>query len=81
MPYQWDDNSLRLVVERHQQSVFALVMYLIGGDKNKTYAIASGAFSEILRAASPLDADSALLAKLVHSAIERCRDRRQGYEH
>jgi DNA-directed RNA polymerase specialized sigma24 family protein len=74
MPYQWDGNSVRSVVERHQQKIFALIMYLIGGDKNKTYTIASGAFSGTLRVASPLDTDSALLTKLARSAVERCRD-------
>jgi DNA-directed RNA polymerase specialized sigma subunit, sigma24 homolog len=74
MSYKWDDNSLKLVVERHQKSLFALVVYLIGGDKNKAYAIAAAVFAETLRSASPLDTDSALLARLAHGAIEKCRD-------
>jgi DNA-directed RNA polymerase specialized sigma24 family protein len=73
MPYQWSDNSLKSVVDRHQQSIFALVTYLVGGDKNKAYTIAAGVFSEILRAASPLDADNDILARLARCAIERCR--------
>jgi len=74
MSYQWDDNSLRLAVDRHQQSIFALVLYLIGGNKNKAYSIASGVFAETLQAASPLDAESVLLTKLARSAVEKCRN-------
>lgn len=74
MAHHWSDIAIKSVVEQHQQNIFALVLYLIGGDKNRTYTIASGVFAEVLRAASPLDADDDLLAGLVRGAIEKCRD-------
>lgn len=74
MSYQWNDSILKSIVGRHQQNIFALITYLIGGDRDKVYAIASGVFSEVLRKSSPFDTDSVLLTGLVCGAIEKCRD-------
>jgi DNA-directed RNA polymerase specialized sigma24 family protein len=74
MAYQWDYSSLRSAVDRHQQKIFALAIYLVGGDKNKAYAIASDVFTESLRATPPTDPDSSLLVNLVRGTIEKCRD-------
>jgi RNA polymerase sigma-70 factor (ECF subfamily) len=73
MAYEPDKNRIKLLVEMHQQKIFAFALYLIGGDKNKAYDIAATGFAEAFRSASPFDSDGAMLDKAARIVVERCR--------
>lgn len=73
MLYQ-DEESLKPLISRYQQRIFALVLYLIGGDRDKAYDIAASSFVETIRTTpSPWERDI-FLARLAGAAIERSRD-------
>ncbi|MFA5146746.1 MAG: sigma factor-like helix-turn-helix DNA-binding protein [Candidatus Omnitrophota bacterium] len=74
MEYQLDKNSMKLAIESCQQKIFALTLYLVGGDRNKAYDVAAAGFAEALQTASPLEDESTLMVRAVRSVIERSRD-------
>jgi len=64
-----DEKVLKFRIERHQQKIFALVLYLIGGDKNKAYDIAVASFVEAIRLTPNFDLEETFLTKLANAAI------------
>ena len=68
-----DEERLKLLISRYQQKIFALVLYLIGGDQDKTYDICAASFAEAMRASPPLEHEEAFLTTLISNAIEKSR--------
>jgi DNA-directed RNA polymerase specialized sigma24 family protein len=68
-----DEERLKLLISRYQQRIFALVLYLIGGDQDKTYDICASSFAEAMRASPPLEHEEAFLTTLIGIAIEKSR--------
>jgi DNA-directed RNA polymerase specialized sigma24 family protein len=73
MPIAYNDERLPLLIGEHQQKIFALVVYLIGGDPTKAYEIASTCFAETLRAVSSLERKGETLVKVARAAVAQCR--------
>ncbi len=73
MPYGQDDKTLTLVIEKYQKRIFALVLCLVGGDRDKAHDAASSGIADALRAAGAFERDDKLLIRLVRAAIGRSR--------
>ena len=68
------DGHQRLWIERYEQKIFALVLYLMGGSRDAVYDIAASACADALKASSPLEREDAFLVRLVRTAIEKSGD-------
>lgn len=68
-----DEEHLKLFILRYQNQVFALILYLIGGDQDKTYDICASSFAEAMRTSPPLEHEEAFLTTLIGNAIEKSR--------
>ncbi|MFC1698873.1 RNA polymerase sigma factor [Candidatus Omnitrophota bacterium] len=69
-----DEAHLKFLIERYQQRVFALVLYMIGNDKNKTYELTASSFVKALRSASVYEEGEAFLIRVLGVAIDQSRD-------
>ena len=67
------EDQLKILISRYQQKVFALVLYLIGGDQDKTYDICAKSFAEAMYGSSYLETEEAVLTKIIGMAIEKSR--------
>jgi len=65
--------ELTLLVSRFEQRVFALALYLIGGDRNTAYEIATSAFAEVIRRSSPDKPTESLVAAVAAEVIAKSR--------
>lgn len=66
-----DEKFLKLEIQRFEQKIFALALWLIGGDKNKAYNIAVDSFAEALRLYSVSETEGVLLTNLTSATIRR----------
>jgi DNA-directed RNA polymerase specialized sigma24 family protein len=67
------EDLLKSLVARHGRRLFALALYLVGGDKDKAYdAAASGCAEALRRNASP-ERGGALVRDLAASVLSKCR--------
>jgi len=66
-----DEKILKFQIQRFQQRIFALALWLIGGDKNKAYDISVASFAEALRVFSSNESEDILLNKLASATIKR----------
>jgi len=71
---QGDELTAKLLIDRYQQRIFALILYLIGDDRDKAYEIAASSFVEALCAVSFRGKGNSFLIKLVGAAVEKSRD-------
>lgn len=69
-----DNGALKNRIERHQQKIFALVLYLIGGDQDKAYDIATSSFAAVIRGTSINMEERTFLVQLVSMAIKKSKD-------
>ena len=58
-----DAEGLKLLISRYQQRVFALVLYLIGGDRDKAYDITASSFAEAFTITSLLEKEGVIIKK------------------
>jgi DNA-directed RNA polymerase specialized sigma24 family protein len=70
---QQDEGCIKLLINRYEKKIFALVLSLIGGNKDKAYDIATSSFAEALPLVSPLDNRETSLSKIAGIAFEKCR--------
>lgn len=63
----------KALIARYQQSIFALVLYLIGGDQDAAYNICATSFAEALSRSSSLEQEEAFLTRLIDTAIKKTR--------
>jgi len=64
-----DEKFLKLQIQRFEQKIFALALWLIGGDKNKAYNIAVAGFVEALRSFSVNETEDVFLINLAGATI------------
>lgn len=69
-----NQEELKQLIALYEQRVFALALYLVGGDRNKTYDVASDAFSEAVRKSRSLIPDDSFLAVAAAAVVERSRE-------
>ncbi|MFH1867460.1 MAG: sigma factor-like helix-turn-helix DNA-binding protein [Candidatus Omnitrophota bacterium] len=69
-----DEGAVKLLIEQYQQRAFALVLYLIGDDRDKAYEITASSFVEAFRSASSFEDKSSFLIRLIRMAIEKSRN-------
>lgn len=67
------DKSLKLLISRYKQKVFALVLCLIGGDQDITYDVAASSFAEAIRRRLSPENEDIFLARVVSIAIKNSR--------
>lgn len=68
------ETSIKYLITLYQQGIFALVMYLIGGEKNTAYNVTVAAFVKAFQSSPSLDNEDAFLIKLAAAAVEMSRD-------
>jgi len=68
-----NERRLKLLISRYQQRVFALVLHLIGGDRDKTYDICASSFAEAMQAGSLLEQEEVFLTRVIRIAIKKSR--------
>ena len=69
-----EEGRLKSAIERYQQKIFALVLYLAGGNSNQAYDITADSFAEAFLADPSLAKEESLLANIAGIAIEKCRN-------
>ena len=69
-----DEEILKLIITRYQSGIFALVLYLTGGDREKAYDITASSFVKVLSTFSVTEESDKLLTGLARVAVEKCRD-------
>jgi DNA-directed RNA polymerase specialized sigma24 family protein len=69
-----EETHLKLLIERHLQKIFGLVIHLVWGNSNGAYDITVSGFVEALCLTLPFEKDEVFLAKLAGIAIEKCRN-------
>lgn len=72
MLYQ-DEKSLKSLTSRYQQRIFAFVLYLIGGDRDKAYEVAATSFAEAINRSSSLEKEDVFFNAVASIAIENSR--------
>jgi DNA-directed RNA polymerase specialized sigma24 family protein len=65
---------IKALISRHDKKIFALALYLSGGDKDKAYTIAVSAFAQTLRGISPLEKDETIFNTLLKSVVDKTRE-------
>ena len=65
--------ELKYLISHYEQKVFVLALYLIGGDRNKTYEVASSSFAETIQKSSSLKPTDPFLAAVAAKVIEKSR--------
>ncbi|MFC1621344.1 RNA polymerase sigma factor [Candidatus Omnitrophota bacterium] len=69
-----DESILKTQIERYQQKIFALVLYLIGGNQDKAYDITVSSFVKVLRVMSSIEKEDIFLTAVAAVAIEKSRN-------
>ena len=69
-----DEESLKLLIQRYEQRIFALVLYLIGGDCDKAYDVTASIFEEAIRTKTFSEKGDIFLARLADIAIQMSRE-------
>jgi len=69
-----DLEGLKLLIDRHQQRIFALVLHLIGNDRDKVYDIVVSSFIETIRATHSFGTKNTFLIRLARTSIDKSRD-------
>ena len=68
-----NEERLKTLISQYQQRVFALILYLIGGDQDKTYDICASSFAEAMRAGFDLEQEDAFLLRTIGISLEKAR--------
>ena len=72
--FSQDQDNLELLISRYQQRIFALVLNLIGGNRDKAYEVVASSFVEAIRTiASPWEGNI-FLSQLAGIAVHKSRD-------
>jgi len=66
-----DEKFLKLQIQHFEQKIFALALWLIGGNKDKAYDIAVASFVDALRVYSTKETEDIFIANLVNATIKR----------
>jgi len=66
-----DQEELKYLIAYYEQKIFALALYLIGGDRNKTYDVASSSFAETIQKSPSVKPTDSFLAAVAAKVIEK----------
>ncbi|MFC1807091.1 sigma factor-like helix-turn-helix DNA-binding protein [Candidatus Omnitrophota bacterium] len=73
MQYQ-DELRVKHLIDYYQQRIFALAIYLIGGNHDKAYDIATSSFAKMIQAFSIFEGEKLFLTKLASAVVEKSRN-------
>lgn len=73
-----DEKVLNLLIECYQKKIFALVLYLCGGDRDKACDIATSSFVDVWDWAPEAGEDNVFFIKLATAAIKKSQDIKAG---
>jgi len=68
-----DEDIMKVIISRYQRDIFSLVLYLIGGDRDKAYDITAVSFVKAIQASVFLEKKEIFFIKLVKIAVEECQ--------
>jgi len=71
---QGSEEAAKSLIDKYQQRIFALVLYLAGNDRDKAYEIAASSFMEAIRSRPFLKDKKSFLIRLVGVAVEKSRN-------
>ena len=69
-----NEEVVNLLIQRYQQRIFALVLYLVGNDRDKVYDIAVSSFVEAFRTTVFPGECNTFLRRISSVAVEKSRD-------
>lgn len=67
------EESKKAFVHRHASRTFAFALFLIGGDRDKAYDVATSAFAEALKGAEDSDPEEAVFLGALRIILEKSR--------
>lgn len=68
-----NQEELNYLISYCERKVFALTLYLIGGDRNRAYEIATSAFADAIQKSSSAKPTDSFLAAVAAKVIEKSR--------
>jgi DNA-directed RNA polymerase specialized sigma24 family protein len=69
-----EEEQVKSLIARYQQSIFALVLYLIGGEQDEAYNVCAESFVEAIRSAPPLEQEGDFFSRLAGIAVAQSRE-------
>ena len=69
-----EEEQINSLVARYQQSIFALVLYLTGGEQDEAYNVCAESFVEAIRSAPPLEQEGDFFGRLTGIAVAQSRN-------
>jgi len=71
---QGSEEAARSLIDKYQQRIFALVLYLAGNDRDKAYEMAASSFAEAICSRPFLEDKKSFLIRLAGVAVEKSRN-------
>lgn len=68
-----EEEEIKSLIARYQRSIFALVLYLVGGDQDEAYNVCAESFAEAIRSAPPLEREEDFFSRLAGIAVAKSR--------
>jgi DNA-directed RNA polymerase specialized sigma24 family protein len=68
-----NQEELKHLISYYEQKIFALALYLIAGDRNKAYDVASSSFAETIQKSPSVEPIDSFLAAVAARVIEKSR--------
>jgi len=68
-----DERTLKVRIDRYQQGIFALALYLIGGDRDRAYDITVSSFVGAMQAASGDEPNDIFFIRLAEAVVKTSR--------
>lgn len=71
--YSPNEDSIKSLTAPYQQRIYALVLYLVGQDRDTAYHVCASSFTEALQENSAPEQKDIFLSRLIGIAVEKCR--------
>jgi DNA-directed RNA polymerase specialized sigma24 family protein len=72
--YNQNEDTIKSLITQHQQKIFALVLYLVGQDRDTAYDVCASSFTEAIQESPHVEQEEALMIRLIGIAVEKCRN-------
>jgi len=69
-----DYTKAKTFIERYQQGIFSLALYLVGGDRDQAYEVAAASFVEALHSMPAQEGEKDFLIRLIPVVIKKSRE-------
>ncbi|MBU1853126.1 MAG: hypothetical protein KJ957_03670 [Candidatus Omnitrophica bacterium] len=69
-----DEKILKIRIERYQQRIFSLALYLIGGNQDNAYDITASSFVEVIRKMHSLEKEDIFFTAVSAVVVRKSRD-------